>query len=156
MKRRSRAWLVGALTAAAAAVAAVVLVWFQPQQLLIDREVDEAAPPADDVASGAFVSLDHGTRGTARVLDVGDGARVVRLEGLATDNGPDLYVYLSANAVDGEEQAFDDDYVSLGRLKGNEGDQNYDVPAGVDVGRYASVVIWCDRFNSAFGAAPLA
>jgi hypothetical protein len=138
-----------------AVIGAVVLFWFQPQKLLIDEAVDEAAPEATELAGGAFVSLDHRTSGTATVLDVGDGARVVRLDGLATDNGPDLYLYLSANPPAGEESAFDDDFVSLGRLKGNQGDQNYDLPDDVDLDRYASVVIWCDRFDAAFGAAPL-
>jgi hypothetical protein len=159
---------------------AVVAVWFQPQKLLIDERVEDAAPGAavaaptaspggsgastesapaagpQDIARGEFVSLDHTTSGAVRVVDVGDGARVVRLEGLATDNGPDLYLYLSTNGADGPEGAFDDEYVSLGRLKGNQGDQNYQLPRDVDLDRYASVVIWCDRFDSAFGAAALA
>ena len=159
-----RRWVIGAVCLAVL-LGAVVGFWFQPQKLLIDDRVEDAAPsvaeadePTDEPAvapSGDFVSLDHATRGRARVVALDDGARVVRLEGLETDNGPDLYLYLSSNGVDGEEQAFDDDFVSLGRLKGNLGDQNYEVPEGVDLQRYASVVIWCDRFNSAFGAAPL-
>ena len=79
----------------------------------------------------------------------------MRLEGLDTSNGPDLYVYLTANPADGEEAAFDDDYLDLGRLKGNQGDQNYDVPADLDLTHHSTVVIWCDRFDSAFGAADL-
>jgi Electron transfer DM13 len=55
----------------------------------------------------------------------------------------------------GQEGQFDDDYVNLGRLEGNVGSAKYVVPAGTDLARDASVVIWCDRFNSAFGAAPL-
>jgi hypothetical protein len=153
LPRRRGIWI--AIAVAVAAVAAVVLVWFQPQKLLIDERIDEAAPTAEnELARGEFVSLDHGTSGTVRVIDLG-AARVVRLEALKTDNGPDLYLYLSTNPPDGDEGAFDDDVVNLGRLKGNEGNQNYDLPAGVDLSRYASVVIWCDRFNSAFGAAPL-
>lgn len=178
-RRPVRLWVAGV---AAAAVAGVVLVWFQPQKLFIDERVDEAVPTVPDspaattpptpttgatattastvspaaVVAGSFVSLDHGTSGTVRVLDLGNGTRVVRLEGLDTDNGPDLYLYLSTNAAGGSEQAFDDDYVSLGRLKGNLGNQNYDLPPGTDLSRYRSVVIWCDRFNSAFGAADLA
>jgi hypothetical protein len=138
-------------------VAGVVLVWFEPQALLLDERVEDVAPTPPPSAGeqpgerrGELVSLDHRTSGVVRV--VGD---VVRFEGLATDNGPDLYVYLSTNPVDGEEQAFDDEYVSLGRLKGNLGDQNYELPAGTDLARYPTVVIWCDRFNSAFGAASL-
>jgi len=166
---------VAVLGAVALVVAAVVFVWFQPQKLLIDETVDEAAPvaagagtavtsgasatssdgPPTSAAPGDFVSLDHGTTGTAQLLRVDTDQKVVRIEDLRTDNGPDLYVYLSTNAVDGDEEAFDDDYVSLGRLKGNEGSQNYDVPTGTDLSRFRSVVIWCDRFNSAFGAAPL-
>ena len=173
LSRGRGTWI--AVAVAFAAVAAVVLVWFQPQKLLIDERVDEAAPtvvtatsdasagsvasdttapPETDLARGEFISLDHGTSGTVRVIDLGV-SRVVRLEALDTDNGPDLFLYLSTNPPDGDEGAFDDDFVNLGRLKGNEGNQNYDLPADVDLSRYASVVIWCDRFNSAFGAAPL-
>ena len=103
-----------------------------------------------------FISLDHDTSGQLVLLQAPDGQRYVRFEGLATDNGPDVKVYLSTNPIDGPEQAFDDDIVDLGRLQGNLGDQNYAVPAEVDLSRYRSLVIWCDRFNSAFGAAPLA
>ena len=78
----------------------------------------------------------------------------MRLEGLDTDNGPDLYLYLTANRADGDEGGFDDDYVNLGRLKGNQGDQNYELPTDTDLTRFATIVIWCDRFNSAFGSAP--
>jgi Electron transfer DM13 len=156
-----------------------VLFWFQPQKLFIDDRVEEpiptvaaaptrgstprspetdvSAPPAApvDVARGDFVSLDHGTTGITRVLELADGRRIVRLEGLDTSNGPDLYLYLTANPANGDEDAFDDEYVSLGRLKGNQGDQNYDLPVDADLARLGTVVIWCDRFDSAFGAAEL-
>ena len=169
-----------ALAGFAVAVAAFVLFWFQPQKLFIDDRVDEAIPavttpsstpstrqggggptttstPTEPVelARGSFISRDHGTSGIARVLELADGRRIVRLEGLDTDNGPDLYLYLGANPADGDEGAVDDDYVDLGRLKGNQGDQIYDLPEGTDLERLATVVIWCDRFNSAFGAADL-
>ena len=157
---------------------AVVLFWFQPQRLFIDTQVDEAVPraeapasdtgstgaPASDapqstapteLAGGTFVSLDHPTRGTVRVLKTGTTNRVIRLEGFETDNGPDLYLYVTANPADGHEGGFDDEFVNLGRLKGNEGDQNYELPATADLERLGTVVIWCDRFNSAFGAADL-
>jgi hypothetical protein len=102
-----------------------------------------------------FISLDHGTTGNLLVLQDAQGTRFVRFEAFATENGPDLFVYLSTNPIDGPEQAFDDDFVNLGRLQGNLGDQNYIVPADADLLHYRSVVVWCDRFNSAFGAAPL-
>jgi len=101
------------------------------------------------------MSIDHGTSGTVVLLEDAAGTRFVRLENLDTSNGPDLFVYISTNPPDGPEGQFDDDYVDLGRLEGNVGISNYVIPAGTDLSRYASVVIWCDRFNSAFGAAPL-
>ena len=104
---------------------------------------------------GEFVAIDHSTTGAALLLQDPSGAVFVRLEALDTSNGPDLFVYLSSNPPDGPEGAFDDDYLDLGRLQGNVGSSNYAVPAGTDLSRYASVVIWCDRFDSAFGAAPL-
>ncbi|MGY1653889.1 DM13 domain-containing protein [Geodermatophilus sp. SYSU D01119] len=173
MTVRLRTWvLLGAVVAVVLAV--VTLVWFQPQKLLYDSRVDEALPtvaaevppspsagapaaPAGpvDLAAGTFVSREHETVGTARLVQLPDGQVVVRLEGFETSNGPALFVYLSRNPAGGEEAAFDDEAVDLGALKGNVGDQNYVVPAGVDATGYTSVVIWCDRFDAAFGAADL-
>jgi hypothetical protein len=121
------------------------------------RSTNDRATPRGPVelARGEFVSLDHGTSGAARILELAAGQRIVRLEGLDTDNGPDLYLYLTTNPASGDEGAFDDEHVNLGRLKGNQGDQNYELPAGTDLARFGTVVIWCDRFNSAFGAADL-
>ena len=107
------------------------------------------------VPGAEFTSIDHGTSGTVVLLQDAAGTQFLRLENLDTTNGPDLFVYLSTNPPDGPEGQFDDDYVNLGRLEGNVGSSNYVVPAGTDLSRYASVVIWCDRFDSAFGAAPL-
>lgn len=167
---------IGLVALGLAAVAFVVL-WFEPHQLFIDERVSDPVPtvpnpppttegagagassttiPAPvELVRGDLISRDHGTSGSVQVLGLADGSRVLRLEDLDTDNGPDLYVYLSTNTAGGDEGAFDDEYVSLGRLKGNLGDQNYDVPSDVDLATYRSVVIWCDRFNSAFGAADL-
>ncbi len=164
-----------------AVLAVVTLVWFQPQKLFYDDRVDESLPTAAagspaagspdgdgggavisvappgpvDLAAGTFVSREHETVGTARVVRLPDGQVVVRLEGFETSNGPALFVYLSQNPADGEEAAFDEQFVDLGVLKGNVGDQNYPVPAGVDATGWVSVVIWCDRFDAAFGAADL-
>lgn len=125
-----------------------------------DRPTPSPAPEAtmsEPVAlvSGDFVSRDHGTTGVATVYELAGGDRVLRLEDLATDNGPDLKVYLSTAAPDAPSGDFDADFVDLGVLTGNLGNQNYDVPADVDLSRFRSVVIWCDRFDVPFGAAPL-
>lgn len=158
-----------------AVLAAVTLNWFQPQKLFYDQRVDEALPgPATEtsstagpgpvsaaepqpvpLASGTFVSREHETSGTARVLRLPDGQVVVRFEGFATSNGPVLVVWLSSAPAHAENDAFGDDHVVLGALKGNVGDQNYVIPAGLDPLAYTSVVVWCDRFHVAFGAVDL-
>lgn len=166
------------------AVVAVAFGYFGVHKLWIDDEVDDAAPVFDSqdggaptdgtdaeeqpteapeeapdvqtVAEGSFVSRDHPTSGTATVLGDGSGQRFLRLTGFETDNGPDLNVYLSATPPDGDGSAFDDDFVDLGDLRGNVGDQNYEIPADVDLGQHHTVVIWCVRFAVPFGAAELA
>ncbi len=117
-------------------------------------------PVAPDVlAAGSFISHEHGTTGDVRILELADGTRVLRLTGLDTSNGPDLKVWLTdAPVIDGTDGwfVFDDGaYVDLGSLKGNRGNQNYAIPAGVDLTELGSVAIWCDRFNVSFGAAEL-
>jgi hypothetical protein len=158
-RRRGAAWIV---VLAAVLIVVGVLVWFQPHKLLVDQRVDEALPAAVPaggteaggteapaatpepamLAAGEFRSLGHATSGRAVVLELGDGMRLLRLKDLRTGNGPDLFAYLSATLAEGPRQAFDGGVVSLGRLKANQGNQNYRIPAGVDLRRLRNVVIW--------------
>ncbi len=112
-----------------------------------------------ELASGAFISHEHGTTGQVRVLELEDGSRVLRIEGLDTSNGPDLRVWITdAPVIEGRDGwfVFDDGaYVDLGALKGNQGNQNYALPNSVDLEELTSVSIWCQRFRVSFGAAEL-
>lgn len=107
------------------------------------------------VVSGTVVGVDdaHLGSGTATVYDV-DGSRVLRLEDFEVTNGPDLHVYLAPIGADGAPDV--DAGVDLGSLRGNIGDQNYDVPADVDLTQPLAVVIWCQPFRVTFATAPLA
>jgi hypothetical protein len=148
----------GILAAAGTGLLVFVLVYFQPQKLFIDQRVSEAAPAApmgEPVAHGSFHGLAHGGSGSAAIFEF-DGRRLLRLENLKVENGPDLFVYLSTTPADAAEGSFPGSFVNLGRLKGNIGSQNYDVPPGVELSRYQSVVIYCKRFSTPFAAAPLA
>lgn len=153
----------------AAAFAGALLWWFQPWLLITDSPVTESVPTASASSSsasskvlltGRFISHEHQTAGTVRILELADGSRVLRLENFETSNGPDLEVWLSDAAVlEGQAGWFladDGDYVSLGKLKGNKGDQNYVIPPELDLTRFSSLSIWCVRFSVSFGAAQLA
>ena len=109
------------------------------------------------LVTGRFHTNAHETKGLATIFRLDDGRRVLRLTEFATSNGPDVRVYLvAASDVQKEDAAKRAGVVDLGALKGNIGDQNYDVPAGLDLSKYRAVSIWCRRFSVNFGAAPLA
>ena len=124
-----------------------------------NTSIDEAAPASESMdisemtkSSGNFVGVGdgiHDASGDAMVLSTDDGTRFLRFESFKATNGPDLYVYLST-----DEQATD--YVNLGRLKANMGNQNYEIPSDVDVTKYSKVLIWCQAFSVLFGSADLA
>lgn len=119
----------------------------------------EETPKRTVTAEGTFISHEHPTAGKARIITLEDGSRVLRLVGLDTDNGPDLKVWLAAAPViEGRDGWFvfdDDEYLSLGALKGNKGNQNYPIPDDADISDLTSVTIWCERFSVSFGAAEL-
>ncbi|MGI9566291.1 MAG: DM13 domain-containing protein [Nitrosopumilus sp.] len=117
-----------------------------------DTAVDEAVPTATAaLPQGQFVGVGdgiHDAQGTVKIIQVEGGTEYLRLENFKSTNGPDLYVYL---AIDGNAS----DYVDLGRLKGNVGNQNYEIPQGTDLSKYDNVLIWCKSFSVLFGSAEL-
>lgn len=154
------------VVAALAVLGGVGWYLFRPELVFLDKQVNEelgatasaqtGAPTGPTaLAVGAFHSVAHETRGTATVLEV-EGRRVLRLTDFATSNGPDVRVYLVAapDAAD-NETVTRAGFVELGRLKGNQGNQNYDVPADLDLSQYRAVTIWCARFGVNFATAPL-
>jgi hypothetical protein len=108
------------------------------------------------LGKGEFISLDHPTTGTAAIVET-DGRLELVIADLATENGPDLKVYLSPRSSDAAgDAAYEEDAINLGPLKGNIGTQTYEIPAGTDVASIKSVAIWCQRFSVGFGVAPVA
>jgi hypothetical protein len=183
MAARASRHRVGAqiLAVAVVLVVAAGLYWFEPWRLFTNTTVNDAAPaavivtsPPDAagtapavateaptpegpvvVRSGAFISYEHQTSGSASLIALAEGGFVIRFEDLDTSDGPDLHVYLSPLDHTAGMTAFGRSSVELGELKGNRGNQNYAVPSDIKLADYRSVVIWCKRFSVAFGAAPL-
>ncbi|MEU0559412.1 DM13 domain-containing protein [Dactylosporangium sp. NPDC006015] len=181
-------WKLAVPAAVLVAVLGFGLYWFAPWRLFTDTTVHEAltaptGPTATGqaqggavatqsgtaapvvvapvvVASGTFVTHEHETSGTARLVRAADGTHRLEIAGLSTSDGPDLRVWLTDQPVVAGKagwSVFDDGrYVELGRLKGNKGDQAYAIPAGTDLASLRSVTIWCKRFSVSFGAAQLA
>src|SRR6202165_3977096 len=113
---------------------------------------------AKTLETGKFHGKVHATSGRATVYQEADGHLVLRLTNLKTSNGPDVHVLLvraEDKALEQEIVRGDFDNVELGTLKGNQGDQNYDLPARADLNEYQAVAIYCERFHAIFGVARL-
>lgn len=90
----------------------------------------------------------HNAEGLAKILTLSNGSQILRLENFKSTNGPDVHLYLSNN-----KQA--NDFIDLGRLKANNGNQNYLIPMDIDFNHYRYVIIWCKPFSVLFGSAHL-
>lgn len=135
----------------------------------VEKEMEEAAEspdveeeePMPETASdpvilqtGSFENADefHTGSGTATIYELDDGSRVLRLENFEVTNGPDLHVLLSTSASPDGDLG---DYIDLGSLKGNLGEQNYEIPDDADIDALGSVVIYCQPFHVLFSFASL-
>ena len=151
------------LTIGFALLAALLLVagWyaFRPERAFIDAIVSESPPTGAMtlVASGRFEPREHEGAGEARIYRRTDGSHVVRFSDFRTLNGPDVRVYLigAPNVRNGKKALTAAGYIDLGALKGNVGDQNYELPAGTDLSRFRGVTVWCRRFSVNFTTAAL-
>lgn len=162
-----------------AVVAGYGLYWYAPWTRLTDTTVDDAltsgvadAAPAPDlthtadtgpyrISTGTFISQRHTTSGRAQIVRMPGRNPGLRLEliDLDTANGPDLRVWLSDQPVKADEpgwRVFETGRrVELGKLRGNKGNQVYDIPAAVALTNLRTVTIWSGRFSVSYGAAAL-
>jgi hypothetical protein len=116
------------------------------------NETVNFSEPNNSLISGSFIGVNdgiHNAEGTAKVVPLQQvNSNILRLENLKVTNGPDLYVYLSTDKSAS-------DFVNLGNLKANNGNQNYDIPTGTDLSKYDTVLIWCKAFSVLFGSVEL-
>ena len=113
---------------------------------------------AKTLYTGTFHGKVHQTSGRATIYQESDGRLILRLTNFKTSNGPDVHVVLIALKDASDDANFlksGAQWLELGKLKGNEGDQNYEIPAGTDLNKFHAVSIYCERFNANFGTAPL-
>jgi Electron transfer DM13 len=123
----------------------------QSQIVEAQEQQQQQLPTAASALSGEFVGAGDGTHhaeGVAKEISTEDGRKFIRFENFEVTNGPNLFVYL---ATDKNVS----DFVDLGVLKANIGNQNYEIPDGTDLAKYKTVVIWCKAFSVLFGSADL-
>jgi hypothetical protein len=101
------------------------------------------APEPRRISTGTLRGIGHDASGAASVYERADGSRVVGLEAIDIEPGPDYRVYV----VPGAEQERPDDGLELDALRGNQGTQYYEVPSGTDVGPGWTVLVWCRAFG---------
>ena len=153
-----RKWIV-----ASVGVPIVIAAWwaFRPEKLWINHRVDEPSPiavgtSAEPLYTGRLEGSLHHTSGRATIYRSHEGKEYVRLSDFSTSNGPDVHVLLAASndpllKEDIVKGTFET--VELGPLKGNQGDQSYELPVSVDLKKYDAIVIYCERFHAVFGVA---
>ena len=118
------------------------------------QQQTQNASTVNALRTGSFVGVGdgiHNAEGIAKVIPLQEdetSSNILRLENLRVSNGPDLYVYLATDKSAS-------DFVNVGKLKANNGNQNYDIPAGTDLIKYDTVLIWCRPFSVLFGSAEL-
>lgn len=158
MRRAILGFLIGGLLGVGAGFAAGIFIY--PYLFLADIVAAEKidAKGRAEIAKGSFIHANpsdpiHWGKGSVTVY----GDTVFLHEDFQVGPGPKFHVYLVPDAnVTPQTKVADAMYVDLGRLRAFQGSQSYPVPAGTDVRKYGSVVIWCERFGVLISPAKLA
>lgn len=132
--------------------------WYAFSPLLFDDVVSEQLTTAAVISSGTFVDADrsHKGSGTVQIVTRPDGVTEAQFTDFEVTNGPDLEVWLTAHPdPTSSADVRGADWLSLGQLKGNVGDQAYAIPDGTDLSAYPAIVIWCEQFGVLFSPAVL-
>jgi Electron transfer DM13 len=121
------------------------------ETMITTMDINRNTEQNKNLLIGNFMGVNdgiHNAEGKAKILTLTDGSQIIRLEDFRSTNGPDVHLYLSD-----DKQA--SDFIDLGRLKANIGNQNYPIPANTDFNKYKYVLIWCQPFSVLFGSAQL-
>src|SRR3954454_11733970 len=122
-----------------------------PASQMPDVRTPEAPKRNVVLSTGTFSGIDHSAEGKARIVRLASGEHRLVFTEFDVERAPDLRVYLAESRVTGDIGG----YRELSKLKGNVGDQYYELPKSIDLGRYRHVVIWCKAFDVGVAQAEL-
>lgn len=135
---------------------------FRPELLFVNKKASDPFPGAARgkgesvaVATGRFHGVAHKSAGDASIFRLPGGGSVLRLTHFQTSSGPDVRLYLIKAADATDNSSVTRGFIEVAKLKANEGDQNYSLPASLNIGEYHAVTVWCKRFEVNFATAPL-
>ena len=120
-------------------------------QVIIDQPQSNTTANVSRITTNSFVGAGdgfHNAQGLAKVIPLKNEQSILRLENFKSTNGPNVHLYLATDRTAS-------DFIDLGRLKANNGNQNYNIPAGTDLAKYNMALIWCKDFSVLFGSAQL-
>jgi hypothetical protein len=139
-------------------IVVIPIAWWLGSPLFLNKTVDEGIPTEGNngeesslilLYSGNFKDADdfHKAEGAAEVIEI-DSKKYLRFEDFSSTNVPDAHVYLSKDLKA-------NDFIDIGELKGNIGNQNYEISDNIDLEEYDKVLIWCVPFRVLVGSAEL-
>lgn len=115
------------------------------------------APSTTIVRRGTFREVDllRSAEGEVTIYQLGDLSRIMRIENFASTRAPDVHLVLTRNPDPTDPNGVGVDYIDLGPLRGNVGNQTYDVPSGVDFSRYPILALYSVPYDYVISTATL-
>ncbi len=134
--------------------------WKATVEQQIDSPLVEPAPvglaSARLLGTAEVYDVDRDGEGTAKIYEMPDGTRLIRLEDFFVSINSDLELRLSeSTGPKSTDEAANAPFKLIAPLKATVGSMNYEVPRDIDISKYQSIVIWCEITRNAYAAASI-
>jgi hypothetical protein len=111
------------------------------------------------IVTGQFASIDsvRQASGNLTIYQNPDGTRLLHIEeNFRISRAPEMHLILTRNPDPmAESTGVGVDYIDIGVLRGNVGQQNYTIPPSVDFNRYPVLAIYSSQYDAVLGTATL-
>jgi hypothetical protein len=111
---------------------------------------------SSELPSGDFIKKKKRLKGAWEVVQRGDRTFIVFGDDFRAANGPDLKIFLSPKSVsEVSGKTAVDGSINIGELKATKGTQEYEIPAGINLDDYSSVLVHCEAYSVLWGGGDL-